>query len=181
MSEETEHLIITAVCAIAAAPRITLREGNDGYRSGERPDWFMEGIHDESHGFIHGEVAPIQVADLRTGARLNHVAAGCATCEDGYHTTPTGAGRCIIVPAVVPGNSIPELSEAAHRIGVAYLAEIPETPEDPRRKIILGGAGDGTAPGRAPIEAFLGGWAASQGLTDLYGDPALGFAGGYRK
>ena len=41
------------------------------------------------------------------------------------------------------------------------------------------GAGEGSLAGRAPVEAFLGGWAARAGLADLYGDPDRGYAGGY--
>ena len=67
---------------------------------------------------------------------------------------------------------VPELPEAALREGVAYLTTVID--RDGRRKVVLGGH---TTP--EMVRAFLDAWAPSQGLTDLYGDPARGFAGGY--
>lgn len=67
---------------------------------------------------------------------------------------------------------VPELPEAAVRDGVAYLAIV--TDRDGRRKVVLGGH---TTP--ETVRAFLSEWAPAQGLVDLYGDPARGFAGGY--
>jgi len=72
---------------------------------------------------------------------------------------------------------IPEIPEASLRTGVPYLASLPMP--DGRTKIVLGGAGEGTVAGTRPVEEFLGGWAAAQGLTDPYGDPARGYAGAY--
>lgn len=75
----------------------------------------------------------------------------------------------------------PELPEAALRLHVAVLGvPRPGAAAAGRQKVTLGGAGEGTVAGTAPVEAFLGGWAAEDGLMDLYGDPARGFAGGYR-
>lgn len=66
---------------------------------------------------------------------------------------------------------VPELPEAAMRMGVAYVAG-PITGPDGRRKI--------TCSGRPEhVRAFLDSWAPAQGLVDTYGDPARGFAGGY--
>ena len=178
--EDMEFEIETAVAILAAAPKITLTAGDPGYLSGERPDWYQEGIHLDSRVWRHGEVPPVEVLDLRPGTPLTDARAACPVCEDGYHTTPTGAGRCVIIPAVIPAGPIPGLAEAALRLRVAYIAEEADAPGDPRRKIVLGGAGDGTTPGRAPFEAFLK-WAAGQGLMALYGDPARGEAGGYLK
>ena len=73
--------------------------------------------------------------------------------------------------------TIPELPEALLRAGEAALAAVIE--RDGRRKVVLIGAGEGSLAGRAPVEAFLGGWAARAGLADLYGDPDRGYAGGY--
>ena len=73
--------------------------------------------------------------------------------------------------------TIPELPEALLRAGEAALAAVIE--RDGRRKVVLIGAGEGSLAGRAPVEAFLGGWAARAGLADLYGDPDRGHAGGY--
>lgn len=44
--------------------------------------------------------------------------------------------------------------------------------ESTRRKLVLSGS-------NAPVEAFLQQWGQQEGLVDLYGDPARGFAGGY--
>lgn len=57
----------------------------------------------------------------------------------------------------------------------------PAGSRDPRPKVGVIGAGEGTVPGTAPVEAFLGGWAEQQGLVDLYGDPVRGYAGGYEE
>jgi hypothetical protein len=73
---------------------------------------------------------------------------------------------------------LPDLPEAACIQGIAYLADVPGRPGEPR-KVVLGGCGEGTVPGTAPVEVFLGGWAAENGLVDPYGDPARGFAGAY--
>lgn len=66
----------------------------------------------------------------------------------------------------------PELPEAAVRDGVAYLAVVKD--RDGRKRVVLGGH---TTP--ETVRAFMDTWAPAQGLTDIYGDPARGFAGGY--
>ena len=79
------------------------------------------------------------------------------------------------------GEIIPELPEAAARLGVAVLAGPLKTP-DGREKMVLQSAPPGT------IEEFLNG-APDRGfaeghclnLVDFYGDPERGFAGGYKK
>lgn len=71
------------------------------------------------------------------------------------------------------GQRVPELPEAALRLGVAYVATVTE--RDGRAKAVLGGAD----PRQDEIvRAFLAGEIVS-GLVDTYGDPARGFAGGY--
>ena len=66
---------------------------------------------------------------------------------------------------------IPELPEAAMRLDAAYVSG-PLNGPDGRKKY--------TCSGRPEhIKWFLK-WAPSQGLTDTYGDPARGFAGGYK-
>jgi hypothetical protein len=76
---------------------------------------------------------------------------------------------------------IPELPEAALRLGECVIAEVPPPRgEGGLAKVVLQGAGEGTAAGRRPIERFLGGWAEKEGYRNLYGDPARGFAGGLR-
>lgn len=67
---------------------------------------------------------------------------------------------------------VPELPEAAAYERVAYLATT--TDRDGRKKIVLGGH---TTP--ETVRTFMGQWAPAQGLVDVYGDPARGFAGGY--
>ena len=69
------------------------------------------------------------------------------------------------------GEPIPELPEAATRLGVGYVSGPLECP-DGRRKFTCSGSEE-------QVRAFLEVWAPSQGLVDLYGDPARGFAGGY--
>lgn len=50
----------------------------------------------------------------------------------------------------------------------------PKPDRDGRRKVVLGGH---TTP--ETVRAFMAEWAPAQGLVDIYGDPARGFAGGY--
>lgn len=69
------------------------------------------------------------------------------------------------------GPAIPELPEAAAREGECFLASLRE--RDGKTKIVC----QSGAPEQ--IEAFIRVWAPAQGLTDIYGDPARGFAGGY--
>ena len=78
------------------------------------------------------------------------------------------------------GKFVAELPEVACQRGCAYIAEAPPDKARPNdRKIVLGGCGEGTHPGKGPVEAFLAG--AIPELVDLYGDPVRGFAGGYIK
>jgi hypothetical protein len=66
---------------------------------------------------------------------------------------------------------VPELPEAAMRLGVSYISG-PLIGPDGRCKV--------TCSGRAEhVRAFLDHWAPAQGLVDTYGDPQRGFAGGY--
>jgi hypothetical protein len=66
--------------------------------------------------------------------------------------------------------------EAAMWAGKAYLAV---THERGRRKVVLGGCGEGSAIGIEPVREFLGSWAKAQGLIEQYGDPIRGYAGAY--
>lgn len=68
------------------------------------------------------------------------------------------------------GESVPELSEAACREGIPFIAD--QTDLDGRRKVILMAAPPDL------VRSFLAGEIVP-GLTDYYGDPARGFAGGY--
>jgi hypothetical protein len=68
------------------------------------------------------------------------------------------------------GQNIPELLEAAAREGVCFVAS--QTDSNGRTKIVCQvGTPD-------QIQAFQT-WAKNQGLLDIYGDSAQGFAGGY--
>lgn len=65
---------------------------------------------------------------------------------------------------------IPELPEAAAQLGIPFMSVV--TDKDGRRKIVLM-----SAPPEL-VESFLRG-ELTQGLSNFYGDPARGFAGGY--
>lgn len=67
------------------------------------------------------------------------------------------------------GRSVPELPEAAARIGRGFLASMTERG---RMKMSIMGAGSDA------VAAWMSS-AAADGLTGIYGDPARGFAGGY--
>lgn len=69
------------------------------------------------------------------------------------------------------GQYWPELPEAGTRYGYDYLTAVPDP--DGRTKVVVSGRG-------SVIRAFLEYWAPAEGLQELYGDPARGFAGGYR-
>lgn len=81
------------------------------------------------------------------------------------------------------GQAIPDLQEAAMVLGVAYLAGGVSLREGDAAKIVLGGCGEGTTPGTAPVEAFLlaarAGSVAGVAVQNPYGDPIRGFAGAY--
>jgi hypothetical protein len=67
----------------------------------------------------------------------------------------------------------PELPEAACRIGAGYISGPLDCPNG-RKKITCSGTAD-------QVRAFIEHWAPTEGLVDIYGDPARGFAGGYLK
>ncbi|HET8763867.1 MAG TPA: hypothetical protein VFM52_01480 [Rhodanobacter sp.] len=70
-----------------------------------------------------------------------------------------------------PGGTVPEAPHAACIAGIAVLTEVVD--RDGRHKVGLLGAD------AAQVTRFLAG-AMVPGLVDCYGDPARGFAGGYR-
>jgi hypothetical protein len=81
----------------------------------------------------------------------------------------------------LPPPSLPRsraVASVAGMAGVGYISLAPKR-EGERPKVVIGGCGAGTVPGTAPVVAFLGGWAASQGLVEPYGDSVRGFAGAY--
>lgn len=69
------------------------------------------------------------------------------------------------------GQHIPELPEAAAREGICVVADLPGP--DGRVKVVC------QSGEPEQIAAFIERWAPAHGLTDIYGDPARGFAGGY--
>jgi len=95
------------------------------------------------------------------------------TCDhDWSRSVCDGCNREEIYVQDLRGEEIPELPEAACRLGVAYLATSKPGP-DGRRKVVLQCA---TAEHLAAWPA----WAEANGIVDCYGgDPARGFAGGY--
>lgn len=72
------------------------------------------------------------------------------------------------------GQHVPELPEASAREGMCFIADGLQDC-DGRIKVVCQ---SGTPE---QIRAFMEVWAPAQGLTDIYGDPARGFAGGYLK
>jgi hypothetical protein len=69
------------------------------------------------------------------------------------------------------GQAVPELPEAAAREGICFVGE--QRLPDGRVKIVHQ---CGTP---FQVKAFMEQWAPAQGLVDIYGAPARGFAGGY--
>lgn len=99
---------------------------------------------------------------------------------DENSSTRHGSGDCYcdcvgcsgIWAADMRGRKVPELPEASAREGVCFVADGLPDP-DGRVKVVC------QSGSRDQIRAFLETWAPAQGLVDLYGDPARGFAGGY--
>lgn len=83
-----------------------------------------------------------------------------------------GCAHHEVVVRDVRGQHIPELPEAAAREGVCFVGDGLPGP-DGRIKVVCQ---SGTPE---QIEAFMRVWGPAQGLRDIYGDPARGFAGGY--
>lgn len=84
---------------------------------------------------------------------------------------PPAVLRCPeVFVADLRGQHVPELPEAAARLGRPFLSSVIE--KDGREKVVLQAAPDHV------VRAFLNGEIVP-GLTDTYGDPARGFAGGY--
>lgn len=114
----------------------------------------------------------------------------CATCDsvgrvpgDEY---PCGADCCGYETHVCPdcdgsaselcrdmrGQHIPELPEASAREGICFIADGLPGPDGRIKIVCQSGTPD-------EIRAFMAQWAPPNGLTDIYGDPQRGFAGGY--
>jgi hypothetical protein len=83
-------------------------------------------------------------------------------------------------PERADAGGVPGLHHAGPMTGQAYIAWVREaSSRGGRLKVVIGGAGAGTAAGTAPITAFLEGWALEEGLCEPYGDAVRGFAGAY--
>jgi len=72
------------------------------------------------------------------------------------------------------GHNVPELPEASAREGMCFIADGLRD-RDGRIKVVC------QSGSPEQIHAFMTVWAPADGLTDIYGDPARGFAGGYVK
>lgn len=123
---------------------------------------------------IESAQAALEAADEET---LGHIDAyGCCCCRCGVQVVADDGGphdycECPRVRDMRRDEPIPELPEAALRLGVGYISGPLDSP-DGRRKITCSGL-------PLQVQAFLDSWAPAQGLADTYGDPARGFAGGY--
>lgn len=105
-----------------------------------------------------GQCWPVEGADY----------AVCDVCgTDGYPYS-----SCTLCADMRRDDPIPELPEAAMRLGVSYISG-PLIGPDGRKKYTCSGEAE-------HIRAFLDHWAPAQGLTDIYGDPERGFAGAYK-
>ncbi len=127
---------------------------------------------------IEAATSALETADLitlRHGPIVEPDVPGYATghCpECGYDSPAEGeCGICATHARDMRGAIVPELPEAATRLGMAYVAG-PLVGPDGRKKITCSGAA-------YHVAAFMEDWAPREGLVDIYGDPARGFAGGY--
>ena len=109
---------------------------------------------------------------------------------------PPGTRPPVVVRDVRDIPPLPLLPDVAAELGIPSLYRMPPSPHarDQRVKVGITGGG-GTAAGTAAVEAFLGGWAAAQGISGCYPalDPNLppgealnaaaarGYAGGYEE
>lgn len=124
-------------------------------------------------------VDPEVLEDWRAGNRaahqgrtVNEVLADVARAALALRTAPlVTLGKYNVVDMRGLGH-VAELPEAAAREGLCFVSQVKD--RDNRIKVVC------QAGNAEQIAAFLA-WAPSQGITDLYGDPARGFAGGYLK
>jgi hypothetical protein len=70
------------------------------------------------------------------------------------------------------GRHVPELPEASAREGLCFVADGLPGPDGRVKVVCQSGSPE-------QIRAFMQTWAPAQGLTNIYGDPERGFAGGY--
>lgn len=113
-------------------------------------------------GRIEGEI----LADIERARETLREAPGLVL----YKRTPAPSNA--VTCADLRGLHVPELPEASAREGQCFVANGLPGP-DGRVKVVCQ---SGTPE---QIRAFMTSWAPAHGLTDIYGDPARGFAGGY--
>lgn len=70
------------------------------------------------------------------------------------------------------GRKVAELPEASAREGLCFVSDGLRDPDGRAKVVCQSGSPE-------QIRAFMEFWAPAQGLVDIYGDPARGFAGGY--
>jgi hypothetical protein len=117
------------------------------------------------------EVVLAECPDCGTTALRSGADGSCAVsaCQSGGNGWP---GQIAIAQyRDLRGQHVAELPEAAAREGLCFLSDV--TDRDGRSKIVC------QSGSPEQIRAFLDHWAPDHGLTDTYGDPARGFAGGY--
>lgn len=114
----------------------------------------------------------------------------CASCREGSPMACTGNCPRGVYVKDLRGQQVRDLPEAAIIMGVGYLAGGVSLREGEPAKLVIGGCGEGTIPGTAPVEAFLAAARAgnvagtpvhTDGELKPYGDPVRGFAGAYNR
>lgn len=162
-SKEAWGIIPTKKVRLAAAADHCLESAYRGKCPGVDPDELMR-WRVETRAAFQGRSASDVLADIEAARKALR---DCIEWQDNYANSNGGGGPI----ADMRGADWPELPEAACRDGIPFLADA--TDRDGRKKVVL------QAAWPALVESFMAGRIVS-GLTDYYGDPARGFAGGYR-
>jgi hypothetical protein len=131
--------------------------------------------------------APEVVLLPSTGQHCGNLRSNCGCGEKSYGSgdpgasTSYGTGDCycrcedcspVTARDLRAHGQLRELPEASAREGICFIAEGLPLPDGRRKVVCQSGSPD-------QIRAFMETWAPAQGLVDIYGDPARGFAGGY--
>jgi hypothetical protein len=152
-----DAVIIPAAIVLAAAADHCLSAAYAGACPGVRPDALMQWRAESRAMFQRRSVAAL-LADVERAREALRMAPQIALSD-------------VVSVRDVRGRHIPELPEAAARDGECFVADgMPG--RDGRIKVVCQ---SGTPE---QISAFME-WAPRNGIVDLYGDPARGFAGGY--
>jgi hypothetical protein len=154
---------IPTAIVLAAAADHCLEAAYRGLCPGVDPDALMQFRAEQRAAFRKAPVDQV-LAEIET-ARARLRASNAHVYED------DGDG-IIGTYADLRGESIPELPEAACREGIPFLAD--QNDRNGRKKVVLMAAPQGSDL----VQRFMAGEIVP-GLTDYYGDPARGFAGGY--